>query len=119
MLGASFLRAEHTGEGEAPWPLRLALVGGAAEMALASSAPRKNRPDLNVGCTLGSASQIALCVAPVLVLLSSFVGPTPMTLRFQPGAMAMGFVATPTASLVTNSGRSTWFGGVLVLTRST
>ena len=64
---------------------------------------------------LGSASQIALFVAPVLVLLSYVVGPAPMDLRFWPGAVVMMLIATLTASLVTNSGRSAWFVGVLVL----
>jgi Ca2+:H+ antiporter len=93
----------------------VALVGGAAEMASAFSAARKNRLDLSVGIALGSASQIALFVAPVLVLLSYVVGPTPMTLQFWPGAVLMIFLATLTATLVTNSGRSTWFIGVLTL----
>jgi len=93
----------------------VALVGGAAEMASAFSGARKNRLDLSVGIALGSASQIALFVAPVLVLLSYFIGPTPMDLQFWPGAVAMMFIATLTASLVTNSGRSAWFVGVLVL----
>jgi Ca2+:H+ antiporter len=53
------------------------LVGGAAEMASALSAARKNRLDLSVGMALGSAVQIALFVAPVLVLLSYLIGPTP------------------------------------------
>ena len=48
----------------------VALVGAAAEMASAFSGARKNRLDLSVGIALGSASQIALFVAPVLVLLS-------------------------------------------------
>ena len=48
----------------------VALVGGAAEMASAFSGARKNRLDLSVGIALGSASQIALFVAPGLVLLS-------------------------------------------------
>ena len=93
----------------------VALVGGAAEMASAFSGARKNRLDLSVGIALGSASQIALFVAPVLVLLSYVIGPAPMNLQFWPGAVVMMFIATMTASLVTNSGRSTWFVGVLVL----
>ncbi len=91
------------------------LVGGAAEMASAFSGARKNRLDLSVGIALGSASQIALFVAPVLVLLSYIIGPAPMSLQFWPGAVAMIFIATITAALVTNSGRSTWFIGVLLL----
>ena len=94
----------------------VALVGGAAEMASAFAGARKNRLDLSVGIALGSASQIALFVAPVLVLLSYVIGPTPMDLRLWPGAVLMMMIAALTAVLVTNSGRSTWFVGVLVLT---
>jgi Ca2+:H+ antiporter len=93
----------------------VALVGAAAEMASAFSGARKNRLDLSVGIALGSASQIALFVAPVLVLLSYVIGPAPMNLQFWPGAVVMILIATLTASLVTNSGRSAWFLGVLVL----
>jgi Ca2+:H+ antiporter len=93
----------------------VALVGGAAEMASAFSAARKDRLDLSVGIALGSASQIALFVAPILVLLSYIIGPTPMDLQFWPGAVAMMLIATMTASLVTNSGQSAWFIGVLLL----
>jgi Ca2+:H+ antiporter len=93
----------------------VALVGGAAEMVAAFSGARKNRLDLSVGIALGSAAQIALFVAPVLVLLSYVIAPSPMNLQFWPGAMAMMMIATMTAFLVTNSGRSTWFVGVLVV----
>ncbi|MGA7532181.1 MAG: calcium/proton exchanger [Pseudolabrys sp.] len=94
----------------------VALVGGAAEMVSALSAARKNRLDLSVGIALGSASQIALFVAPVLVLASYVIGPTPMNLQFWPGAVAMILIATMTAALVSNTGRSAWFVGVLVVT---
>jgi Ca2+:H+ antiporter len=93
----------------------VALVGGAAEMASAFSGARKNRLDLSVGIALGSSSQIALFVAPVLVLASYVIGPSPMNLQFWPGAIVMMLIATLTASLVTNSGRSAWFVGVLLL----
>src|SRR5262249_40464254 len=87
----------------------VALVGAAAEMVSAGSAAGKNRLDLSVGIALGSAVQIALFVAPVLVLLSYLIGPKPMDLEFWHGAVAMMFIATMTASLVTNTGRSAWF----------
>jgi Ca2+:H+ antiporter len=93
----------------------VALVGGAAEFASAFSGARKNRLDLSVGIALGSAAQIALFVAPVLVLLSYVIGPSPMDLQFWPGAVVMMLIATITAALVTNGGRSAWFVGVLVL----
>ena len=93
----------------------VALVGGAAEMGSAFAGARKNRLDLSVGIALGSASQIALFVAPVLVLLSYVLGPSPMDLQFWPGAVVMMLIAVMTACLVTNDGRSAWFVGVLVL----
>src|SRR5436305_1348485 len=93
----------------------VALVGAAAEMAAAFSAARKNRLDLSVSIALGSAAQIALFVAPVLVLLSYLIGPAPMDLNFWPGAVAMVLFATLTASLVSSSGRSAWFVGVLAI----
>jgi Ca2+:H+ antiporter len=91
------------------------LVGGAAEMAAAFSGARKNRLDISVGIALGSATQIALFVAPVLLLASYFIGPTPMDLQFWPAAVGMMLVAMFSAQIVTNTGRSAWFSGVLVL----
>jgi len=93
----------------------VALVGAAAEMTSAFSAAAKNHLDLSVGIALGSASQIALFVAPILVLVSYLIGPAPMDLQFWPGAVVMILIATLTATLVTNSGRSTWFVGASVL----
>ena len=85
-------------------------------MAVAFSAARKNRLDLSVGIALGSASQIALFVGPVLVLLSYVIGPTPMDLQFWPGAVVMMvFIATLVAAFITSGGRSAWFVGVLLI----
>jgi Ca2+:H+ antiporter len=93
----------------------VALVGGAAEMTVALSAARKDRLDLSVGIALGSASQIALFVGPVLVLLSYIIGPTPMDLQFWLGAVVMVFAATLVAAFITSSGRSAWFIGALLI----
>ena len=93
----------------------VALVNGIAELAPALSSARKNRLDLSIGIALGGAAQITLFVAPVLVFVSYLVGPAPMTLHFWPGAVAMILIATTTALLVTNSGRSAWFVGMLLL----
>ena len=93
----------------------VALVGAAAEMTVAFSAARKNRLDMSVSIALGSASQIALFVAPVLVLLSYAIGPKPMDLQFWPGAVTMVMISAVVASFITNSGRSAWFVGVLLV----
>lgn len=93
----------------------VALVGAAAEIATAFSAAAKDRLDLSVGIALGSAAQIALFVAPLLVVLSYVIGPAPMSLQFWPGAIAMMLIATMTATLMANGGRSAWFVGVMIL----
>ncbi len=93
----------------------VALVGAAAEIATAFSAAAKDRLDLSVGIALGSAAQIALFVAPLLVLLSYVIGPTPMSLQFWPGAIVMMLISATTATLMTTSGRSAWFVGVMIL----
>ena len=76
---------------------------------------RQDRLDLSVGIALGSAAQIALFVAPLLVLLSYVIGPAPMSLQFWPGAIVMMLIATMTATLMTNGGRSAWFVGGMIL----
>jgi Ca2+:H+ antiporter len=93
----------------------VALVGGAAEMTTAFSAARANRLDMSVGIALGSAAQIALFVAPVLVITSYFVGPEPMSLQFWPGAVAMMLIATMAATLLSNGGRGAWYVGIMAL----
>ena len=93
----------------------VAIVGAAAEMTAAFSAARKNRLDLSLAISFGSSTQIALFVAPVLVLLSYALGPEPMSLQFWPGAIIMIFIATLTAALVTASGHAAWFIGLLML----
>lgn len=93
----------------------VSLVGAAAEFAVAFSAARKDRLDMAVSIALGSASQIALFVAPALVLLSYVVGPKPMDLQFWPGAVTMVMIATVTSAFITASGRSAWFIGALMI----
>ncbi len=60
----------------------LAVIGGAAESGSAIAMGRRNKPDLAVGIAMGSSIQIALFVAPVLVLLSEVVAPAPLNLAF-------------------------------------
>ena len=93
----------------------VALVGAAAEMTTAFSGARANRLDLSVGIALGSAAQIALFVAPLLVVVSYFIGPEPMTLQFWRGAVTMMIVATLAAVLLSNGGRGAWYAGVMAL----
>ena len=91
------------------------MVSAPAEITSAFAAARKNRLDMSVGIALGSSSQIAMFVAPVLVLLSLFIAPTPMDLQFWPGAVIMVMFSTLTVLFITNTGRSAWFIGVMLL----
>jgi Ca2+:H+ antiporter len=93
----------------------VSLVGGAAEMASAFSAARKNRLDMSVGIAMGSSSQIALFVAPVLVILSYAVAPTPLDLNFGAAQVLMVLLTTLTTAFVVASGRSAWYVGVQLL----
>src|SRR5215471_5571175 len=71
----------------------LAMVGGAAESGSAVAMARKNKMDLAVGIALGSCIQIALFVAPVLVLASYAIAPQPMDLAFNRAEIGSLFIA--------------------------
>jgi len=93
----------------------LATVGGAAEIGSAIVMGRRNRMDLSVGIALGSCIQIALFVAPVLVLLGGVIGPQPFTLSFGRGEIGFLFVSALLGAMVASDGRSNWFKGVQLL----
>ena len=93
----------------------LAVIGGAAESISAILMGRKNKMDLSIGIALGSSIQIALFVAPVLVLLSLFVGPSQMNLTFSRGIMIALFAAVIIGSMVAGDGRSNWYKGIQLI----
>ena len=83
----------------------LAIVGGAAESSSVIVTARKNRMDLSVGIALGSCIQIALFVAPVLVLASYFIAPRPFELSFSRAEVGSLFLAVLIGTLVCGDGR--------------
>lgn len=93
----------------------LAVIGGAAEQATAIVAARHNCMDLSMSITLGASVQLALLVAPLLVLLSFFVGPHPMGLVFGPGLVLTILFAVIIAGQVASDGRADWLRGVQLL----
>ena len=90
----------------------VAIVGNAAEHWVAVLVAAKDKMDLAVNIAIGSSAQIALFAAPVLVLLSFFVGPNPMALVFNGLEVAAVILAILIAAHVTNEGESTWFEGL-------
>jgi Ca2+:H+ antiporter len=93
----------------------LASVGGAAEIGSAIVMGRRDKMDLSVGIALGSCIQVALFVAPVLVLVGGLVGPQPFTLAFNRGEMGFLFISVLLGGLVAADGRSNWFKGVQLI----
>jgi Ca2+:H+ antiporter len=93
----------------------VALVGNAAEHSTAVIVARKDRMDLAFGIAVGSSIQIALFVAPLLVLLSYVIAPQPMNLAFSSGEGLAVILAITTVSHLLGDGRSTWFEGALLL----
>src|SRR5438552_2522417 len=84
----------------------LAIVGGAAESGSAIAMARKNKMDLSVGIALGSSIQIALFVAPVLVLLSYFIAPHPLELSFNRAETGSLLMAALIGTLVCVDGQA-------------
>jgi Ca2+:H+ antiporter len=93
----------------------VAIVGNAAEHYVAVVVAHKNKMDLAVNIAIGSSAQIALFVAPLLVLLSFAFGPEPMALVFN-GYELTGLVAAVIISnFLASEGESTWFEGLQLL----
>ena len=93
----------------------VAIVGNAAEHWVAVLVAAKDKMDLAVNIAIGSSAQIALFVAPVLVLLSFVIGPDPMALVFNGYEIGALLFAVLIANLVTQEGESNWFEGVQLL----
>jgi Ca2+:H+ antiporter len=93
----------------------VAIVGNAAEHYVAVVVARKDKMDLSVNIAIGSSAQIALFVAPVLVLLSFPFGDHPMPLVFNGFELAAVILAILIATRVTAEGQSNWFEGVQLL----
>jgi Ca2+:H+ antiporter len=94
----------------------LAIVGGAAESGSAIAMSRKNKVDLTVGIAMGSSIQIALFVAPALVLASYFIAPQPLELAFSRAEIGTLFLTVLIGAMVAGDGRSNWFKGVQLIT---
>jgi Ca2+:H+ antiporter len=89
-------------------------IGNAAEHATAIVVARKGQTDLALQISLGSSTQIALLVAPVLVFVGVVMG-RDMNLVFSPfEVMAVG-LATAVTAISTLDGESHWFEGVQLL----
>lgn len=92
----------------------VAVAGNAAEHFAAVLAAWRDRMDLALTITQGSSMQIALMVAPLVVIISYF-WPNPLDLIFTPLEVAAVAVSMLIVSLITADGESNWFEGLLLL----
>lgn len=92
----------------------LPIIGNAAEHATAVTVALKNKMDLSVSVAMGSSMQIALFVAPVLVIGGWAMG-QPMDLNFNPFELVAVIVAVLIANSVSSDGESNWLEGSLLL----
>jgi Ca2+:H+ antiporter len=92
----------------------LPIVGNAAEHATAVTVAMKNKMDLSVAVAVGSSLQIALFVAPVLVIAGWFMG-KPMDLDFNPFELVAVVVAVLITNSISSDGKSNWLEGTLLL----
>lgn len=91
------------------------LVGNIAEHLVAVTMAMKNQMDLSMGIAVGSAVQIAMFVAPVLVLVSQFVGSEPMTLVFNSFELMALVASIFIVVMISVDGRSNWMEGAELL----
>jgi Ca2+:H+ antiporter len=92
----------------------LPIIGNAAEHATAVTVAMKNKMDLSVSVAVGSSMQIALFVAPVLVIAGWIIG-QPMDLDFNPFELVAVTVAVLIANSISSDGESNWLEGSLLL----
>jgi Ca2+:H+ antiporter len=93
----------------------VAIVGNAAEHWVAVYVAAKDKIDLAINIAIGSGAQVALFVGPVLVLVSFFIGPQPLSLVFNGFELAGLLLAVIIASHIAGQGESTWFEGLMLL----
>ena len=93
----------------------VAIVGNAAEHWVAVLVAMKDKMDLAVNIAVGSSAQVALFVAPILVIASFFIGPYPLALVFNGFELGAILLAVLVGNHVTSDGESTWFEGVQLL----
>ncbi|MEA2272920.1 MAG: Ca2+:H+ antiporter, partial [Solirubrobacteraceae bacterium] len=93
----------------------VAIVGNAAEHWVAVLVARKDNMNLAINIAIGSSAQIALFVAPALMLFSFAIGPHPMALVFNGFELGALLLAAIIANEVTQEGESTWYEGVQLL----
>jgi len=92
----------------------LPLFGNAAEHFTAVSVAAKNKMDLSFAISIGSSTQIAVFVAPLMVIVAWILG-VPLTFEFGILETIAVFLAVSIANLIAADGKSNWLEGLMLL----
>ena len=92
----------------------LPFFGNAAEHFTAVLVAGKDKMDLSIAIAIGSSVQIALFVAPLMILFSWFLG-VGLTLEFGLLETAATFISVLVANSIMSDGKSNWLEGVMLL----
>ena len=92
----------------------LPLFGNAAEHFTAVSVAAKNKMDLSFAISIGSSTQIAVFVAPLMVVVAWALN-LPLTFEFGILETIAVFLAVTIANLTAADGKSNWLEGLMLL----
>ncbi|HET7232016.1 MAG TPA: calcium/proton exchanger [Longimicrobium sp.] len=93
----------------------VAIAGNAVENVVGIQLAARNKPDYAMSVVLNSSLQIALALVPVLVLLSVFIAPVPLTLVMPPLLVAAMALSAVVSAFIVYDGESIWMEGVALI----
>ncbi|HSR23680.1 MAG TPA: sodium:proton exchanger [Candidatus Eisenbacteria bacterium] len=93
----------------------VALAGNAIENVAGIQLAARNRADYALSVIVNSPLQIALVLAPVLVLISGVAGAVALTLVFSPMLMAAVALTVVAVTFIIFDGRSNWLEGASLI----
>jgi Ca2+:H+ antiporter len=93
----------------------VAIAGNAVENVVGIQLAARRQPDYAISVILNSPLQIALGLIPVLVILSPFLGPTPLNLVLPPLLLASLWFSTIVGSVIVFDGEYIWLEGVALV----
>jgi Ca2+:H+ antiporter len=93
----------------------VAIVGNAAEHSTAILMALRNELDVSVSIAIGSSSQVAMFLAPLLLFISYFLGPAPLDLAFKPLETISLVLSVVLVNFISLDGESHWMEGVQLL----
>ena len=92
----------------------LPLFGNAAEHFTAVSVAAKDKMDLSFAISMGSSTQIAVFVAPMMIIIAWILG-VPLTFEFGMLETVSAFLAVLIVNIIASDGKSNWLEGALLL----